>query len=90
MATTRKTPPATPEDGTPVAAFEQSLEALETLVQKMEQGDLSLDDSLAAYERGVGLYRQCRGALEQAELRVKLLADPLDPDAARAFAGDDA
>lgn len=71
-----------------VARFEQSLDELETLVQRMERGDLSLDESLAAYERGVGLYRSCQTALEQAELRVKLLSDPLDPDSAEPF--DDA
>jgi exodeoxyribonuclease VII small subunit len=65
----------------PVAQFETSLDELEQLVQKMEKGDLSLDDSLAAYERGVGLYRRCQAALEQAELRVRLLSDPADPAA---------
>ncbi|MFC4728518.1 exodeoxyribonuclease VII small subunit [Coralloluteibacterium thermophilus] len=82
--------PDLPDDTAPVAAFEQSLDALEALVLKMEKGDLSLDDSLAAYERGVGLYRQCRSALEQAELRVKLLSDPLDPESAQPFERDDA
>ena len=55
-----KTPAPPPS---PVAQFETSLDELEQLVQKMEKGDLSLDDSLAAYERGVNLYRQCQGAL---------------------------
>lgn len=71
-----------------VAEFEQSLDELESLVQRMEKGDLSLDESLVAYERGVGLYRRCQTALEQAELRVRLLTDPLDPDSAEPF--DDA
>lgn len=65
-----------------VAAFEQSLDALEKLVARMEGGDLSLDDSLQSFERGIALYRNCQSALEQAELRVKLLHDPTDPDAA--------
>ncbi|MFY2765279.1 exodeoxyribonuclease VII small subunit [Arenimonas sp. MALMAid1274] len=78
--------PATPPS--PVAQFETSLDELEQLVQKMEKGDLSLDDSLAAYERGVGLYRQCQGALEQAELRVRLLTDPTDPETAQPFQPD--
>nr|WP_146909076.1 exodeoxyribonuclease VII small subunit [Arenimonas daejeonensis] len=72
----------------PVAQFETSLDELELLVQKMEKGDLSLDDSLAAYERGVGLYRQCQSALEQAELRVRQLSDPADPDSAQPFQPD--
>ena len=51
----------------------------------METGELSLEESLAAYERGVGLYRRCQSALEQAELRVRLLSDPALPDDARDF-----
>ncbi len=74
-----------PDAPNAVAQFEQSLDELETLVQRMEKGDLSLDESLAAYERGVGLYRRCQTALEQAELRVRLLTDPLDPDSAEPF-----
>lgn len=73
-------------DASPVANFEQSLEELERLVDRMEHGELSLEDSLAAYERGVGLYRQCQAALEQAELRVRLLSDPSNPDGAESFA----
>lgn len=68
-----------------VTQFEQSLDELESLVQRMEKGELSLDESLAAYERGVGLYRRCQTALEQAELRVRLLTDPLDPETAEPF-----
>lgn len=73
-------------DASPVANFEQSLEELERLVDRMEHGELSLEDSLTAYERGVGLYRQCQAALEQAELRVRLLSDPANPDSAEPFA----
>jgi len=74
----------------PVADFEQSLDALEQLVEQMERGDLSLEESLSAYERGVGLYRKCQTALEQAELRVRLLSDPQDPASAEPFASPDA
>ncbi|MFT4196847.1 MAG: exodeoxyribonuclease VII small subunit [Pseudoxanthomonas sp.] len=76
----------------PVAHFEQSLDELEQLVARMEQGELSLEESLAAYERGVNLYRSCRSALEQAELRVRLLSDPDRPESAQPFAAlpDDA
>jgi exodeoxyribonuclease VII small subunit len=78
--------PAKP-DASPsaVAEFERSLDELENLVQRMEKGNLSLDDSLQAYERGIALYRNCQTALEQAELRVRLLSDPLDPDSAEPF-----
>ncbi len=71
-----------------VADFEASLDALEQLVGKMEAGGMSLEESLAAYERGVGLYRKCQAALEQAELRVKLLSDPMDPATAESFEPD--
>lgn len=72
-------------DLSPVADFEQSMLALEDLVARMETGDMTLEDSLAAYERGVSLYRRCQGALEQAELRVRLLDDPANPGDARPF-----
>jgi exodeoxyribonuclease VII small subunit len=72
----------------PVADFETSLDALEQLVEKMEHGEMSLEESLAAYERGVGLYRRCQGALEQAELRVRLLTDPEDPASGAPFPGN--
>ena len=71
-----------------VAGFERSLDELEQLVQRMEKGEMSLDESLHAYERGVALYRQCQGALHQAELRVKLLSDLDDPDNAGRFVSD--
>lgn len=69
----------------PVADFEQTLEQLERLVEKMEQGDMTLEESLAAYERGVALYRRCQQALEEAELRVRLLGDPDAPAKAVPF-----
>ena len=68
-----------------VASFERSLDELEQLVQRMEKGDQSLDESLAAYERGVALYRECQKALEQAEQRVRLLTDPADPASGEDF-----
>ena len=67
------------------------MHSLEDLVARMESGELTLEESLAAYERGVGLYRHCQSALEQAELRVRLLSDPANPDDARPFdASEDA
>ncbi|WP_426806272.1 exodeoxyribonuclease VII small subunit, partial [Stenotrophomonas sp. SrG] len=62
-----------------------SLEELEQLVEKMETGDMSREQSLSANERGVGLYRQCQQALEQAEQRVRLLSDPARPETAEPF-----
>ncbi len=86
----RKSIPAV-SPASPVADFEASMQALEDLVGKMEAGEMSLEDSLAAYESGVSLYRRCQDALEQAELRVRLLSDPANPDEARPFdASEDA
>lgn len=67
-------------------SFEDAMAELEKLVAQMEEGDLSLDESLQAFERGVMLTRQCQQALSQAELRVQALTDTdtlvaLDPDA---------
>ena len=55
--------------------FEQSLEKLEQLVERMEEGDLSLEDSLKTFEEGIKLTRQCQQALVKAEQKVKLLIE---------------
>jgi exodeoxyribonuclease VII small subunit len=78
-------PASTPANTAPAAAFEHSLDELEQLVAKMEGGELSLDESLASFERGIGLYRQCQQSLEKAELRVRLLLDPDAPENAEPF-----
>lgn len=80
--------PAAATDGSAVAGFERSLDELESLVQRLEKGDLSLDESLQAYERGIALFRNCQTALDQAELRVRLLSDPEDPASAQPFTPD--
>ena len=53
---------------------EQSLKDLETIVEQMEKGDLSLEEALASFERGVALTRACQQALAEAEQKVKILA----------------
>jgi len=53
--------------------FEEALAELEGIVRKMEDGDLSLDESLDAFERGVGLVRFCRKKLDDAQRKVELL-----------------
>jgi len=68
-----------------VAEFEHNLNQLEHLVERMEHGEMTLEESLAAYERGVGLYRHCQQALEQAELRVRLVSDPEHPERSESF-----
>ena len=57
-------------------SFEQAMEELEGLIAKMEGGDLSIEESLAAYERGVELTRRCKQILENARQRVtQLMSD---------------
>ena len=55
--------------------FERSIEQLETLVAAMEDGELSLEDSLEAFEKGIKLTRECQSALRQAEQKVQVLMD---------------
>lgn len=53
--------------------FERTLEQLEQIVNKMEQGQLSLDESLSAFEEGVKLTRACQDSLKNAEQKVSQL-----------------
>ena len=78
------------QDASPVAAFEKALEELEQVVSGMERGEQSLDDSLAAYERGIALYRQCQSALEQAEQRVSMVNNAANPEQQTPFRENDA
>ena len=56
--------------------FEETLKQLEDVVDRLERGDsLTLDESLSAFEEGVRLTRLCRKTLEEAELRVRRLAE---------------
>lgn len=68
--------------------FEGALKELEALVEKMEQGDLSLEQSLEHFERGVRLTRDCQQALAQAKLKVSELLSPDSSDASPASACD--
>jgi exodeoxyribonuclease VII small subunit len=54
--------------------FEQALAAIEWIVHELEEGQLGLEESLARYERGAKLLRQCHEQLHQAERRIELLA----------------
>ena len=53
--------------------FENALQELEQLVEKMEQGEMSLEESLQQFERGIALTRACQKALEEAEQKVQIL-----------------
>ncbi len=57
------------------ANFEKSLAELEQLVEDMEQGDLSLEDALKHFEKGISLASNCQSALSSAEQKVALLVE---------------
>ncbi|SFF40549.1 Exodeoxyribonuclease VII small subunit [Fontimonas thermophila] len=71
---TRPPDPAADGDDA-VSRFEEAIKELEGIVQRLERGELRLDEALALFERGVELARQCRSALATAELRVHNLLD---------------
>ena len=56
-------------------SFEESLSELETIVAQLEQGEVSLDDALKQFERGIKLVRQSQSKLEQAQQKVSILMD---------------
>ncbi len=74
---------------TDAPSFEESLGELEALVERMESGELSLEESLSAFERGIALTRSCQQALQAAEQRVEILT-ARTPDAATEPFDDDA
>ena len=70
----------TAEVNTPTQSFEDALTELESLVDTLEHGELTLEQSLAAFERGVKLTRTCQKALDVAEQKVRILSGK-SPDA---------
>ncbi len=69
--------------------FEQSLSVLESLVQKLEQGDVPLEDALKTFERGVALARQCQTALRGAQQKVEMLLARNGEEQVQAFEDED-
>ena len=55
--------------------FEKAIKDLEKIVEDLESGELSLEQSLKTFEKGIKLTRQCQGELEKAELKVKKLVE---------------
>ena len=74
---------------TETASFEEALSELEVLVERMESGDLTLEESLGAFEQGIALTRHCQEALRAAEQKVEILT-ARTPDAATEPFDDDA
>ncbi len=69
--------------------FEKALKELEKLVEKMEEGDMSLEDSMKQFERGVALTRSCQKALAEAEQKVQILLQNAGNDELVAFKDND-
>ena len=63
-------------------SFEAALKRLEEIVQKLERGELSLEESLTCYEEGIRLSRVCHGKLEEAERKIEMLVKDARGDAA--------
>lgn len=69
--------------------FEAAIAELEALVERMERGDLALEDSLRCFERGIQLTRACQKALSDAQQKVQVLVEKEDGEAAVApFSAD--
>jgi len=59
-----------------MASFEEQLAELEKVVEQLERGDLTLDESVGLFERGVHLSNACKGQLASAESRIQVLVEP--------------
>ena len=71
-----------------VSNFENDLQELEKLVEKMEGGELSLEESLVHFERGIALTRSCQKALSEAEQKIQILLSEDGPKKLQPFSSD--
>ena len=69
-------PPQDPNESPP--SFEEALAELESIANRLEEGELPLDEALSLYEKGVRRLRQCHEALEKAERKISLLTGVTD------------
>ena len=77
--------------GLATISFEEALRELEGIVASLERGDVSLDDAIAAFERGTALKAHCQARLEEARMKVEQIRLPADggaPDSATPFSAD--
>ena len=73
-------------------SFEDALRELEAIVESLEHGDVSLDDAIAAFERGTVLKAHCQATLEEARMKVEQIRVPADggaPGSAAPFIADE-
>jgi len=89
--------PAGSGEAAPELPFEQALERIEEIVEKLEGGDLTLDESLKLFQEGVELSRRCQSVLDEAQRKIELLVkaaggalrtEPLDEEDAGAGGPD--
>jgi exodeoxyribonuclease VII small subunit len=71
----RRSPPSPETAAAEELSFEGAMERLEGIVDRLESGDLPLEDALAAFEEGVALSRRCAGELDAAERRIEVLVE---------------
>ena len=69
--------------------FEQALAELETVVERMETGDLSLEESLSSFERGIALSNMCQRSLAEAEQKVQILTEKSGQPGIESFSAGD-
>lgn len=84
-----KQKPSPREDNAQQPDFEASLEELESLVEALESGELSLAESLERFKRGVELSKHCHDMLDKARQSVEVLTRPEDEESARPFDSPD-
>jgi exodeoxyribonuclease VII small subunit len=77
----KPTPPA-PTDAPP-ADFESAVAQIEKIIERIESGEIGLEESIAQYETGVNLIRRCRQVLDRAEQRVEELTGQMQDEAVR-------
>jgi len=78
-----------PRKKTTLPDFEKSLKELESIVDRMEQGEITLEESLKLFERGITLTRNCQDALQQAEQKVQQLIEKNGEEELAPFSEDD-
>lgn len=69
--------------------LEKSIEEISSLIEKMEQGDLTLEESLTHFERGIGLIKHCQKTLSEAEQKVQVLLQANEKDTLVPFSEND-
>ena len=83
------TPAGTDDSDQKQPDFEHALSELEELVARLEKGELTLDESLQQFKRGVELTRRCQNILDQAQQVVEKLSNPQDESSATALEQND-